>query len=166
MADEIQKLDLNDATEKLKAKIQSAFVDIIPDEQWTAMIQGELEKFTTKTRVPQRYGDDLITPPAFETLAQGVLLEVAREKMKAKLNEADLLPDGQTMEGIIQEWLEANLDKMVSHFLGEVVANIGGALMAAAAGSVGEIIARTLVSGVGVPDPQNPGYDRKGNYMG
>ena len=81
MADDIQKLDLGDAAKQLKTKIQSAFIDMIPAEQWQAMIEGELKKFTTETRTPSEYSNnrDTVTPPAFQTMAQGILLEVARE---------------------------------------------------------------------------------------
>ena len=171
MADEIQKLDLGDAAEQLKTKIQSAFIDLIPAEKWQAMIEGELTKFTTETRTPDSYysnsrNKDKVTPPAFETMAQGILLDVARDKLKSKLEETDFLPDGKTVEGIIRGWLEANLDTMVSHFMREVVSNISMAMATSAAGSLSAIITQTMPSGVGMPNPQNPGYDMAGNYIG
>ncbi len=171
MADEIQTMDLGDAAEQLKTKIQSAFLDLIPAEQWQAMIEGELNKFTNETRKPDSYYPDdrrrdTVTTAAFETMAQGILLEVAREKLKAKLSDTDFLPDGQTMEGIIRSWLEANLDTMVSHFLRAVVANIGASIAVGAAQSVTAVVQQTLISGIGMPDPNNPGYDKQGNYIG
>lgn len=168
MGEDLQKLDLTDATEQLKATIQHAFVELIPDAQWQAMIEGELKKFTTETRIPNEYRNnpDKVIPPAFETMAQGILLEVARDKLKAKLAETDFLPDGQTVDGIIRDWLEANLDVMVKHFMTEVVANISTSIAVGAAKSLTSIVEQTLVSGVGTADPNNPGYDRQGNWMG
>lgn len=58
MADELTKIDLGGAAQELRDKIRSAFVDMIPPEQWAAMIQAELQASrslsTTPTGKPDR----------------------------------------------------------------------------------------------------------------
>lgn len=168
MGEEIQQMDLSDATEQLKAKIQHAFVELIPDAQWQAMIEGELKKFTTETTTRSEHGRnyDKVSPPAFETMAQAILLEVAREKLKTKLHETDFLPDGKTVDGIIRDWLEANMGVMIKHFMTEVVASISSSIAIGTAQSLTSVIENVLVTGVGVADPNRPGYDRQGNFIG
>lgn len=167
MADEIQKLDLGDAAEQLKTKIQSAFIDLIPAEQWQAMIQGELTKFTTETRKRSEYNNpDTVTPAVFETMAQGILLEVAREKLKAALESEDFLPDGKTVESIIITWLEANQAHLVEAFLRSVVGNVFIGMMETHAVTTQAIVTAAIVDGKGIPDPDRPGHDKAGNYIG
>lgn len=171
MPDDIQKLDLRDATEQLKAKIQNAFVDLIPEEQWKAMILGELEKFTKPTDILD-YNDRVkgSTPPAFQTMAQPVLLAHANRMLKEKLEQEDFFPDGKTLESIIIGWLEANRATLIQSFLDRMVQGLFDRLLSSAATTANDLAGFQVNQAVGdqsdQPDLNNPGYNRKGEYIG
>ena len=56
MTDTIEKVTLESAAEQLKLKIRNAFVELLPDEQWKAMVTTELKRFTTETSEPKYRG--------------------------------------------------------------------------------------------------------------
>ena len=70
------------------------------------------------------------------------------------------------MDAIVGGWLGAKMEAMVSHFLREVVATVAGSVITSAAGSIGTLGDQAMTTGKGVSDPNNPGYDKAGNWMG
>lgn len=172
MADEIQKLDLNDAAEQLRDKIKFAFADTIPDEQWLAMIQAELKKFSEPRVVPNSYDSRKNTtkPSEFSEIAQGILRAHMAEQLEAKIKGGDYLPDGATFVSIVQDWMTANVDEMRDSIMGAFVTSFMVAITSASVDMATTSIAESLKNGAvsipGIRDPNNVGYDTLGNWMG
>lgn len=100
MANELAKIDLGKAAEELRDKIRSAFVDAIPPEAWTAMIQGELKEFTTPRR--NSYSSELLPSPL------GAIVRAELEKLvKAKIAEMLASPEWGSWDGKISEGVKA-----------------------------------------------------------
>jgi hypothetical protein len=53
MADEIAKFDPSAYVTAIRDKVKNALVDMIPDEQWNAMLQREIEAFARPSTTDQ-----------------------------------------------------------------------------------------------------------------
>lgn len=107
MADQIQKLDLTDAAEQLRERIQLAFVELIPKEQWETMIQAELKRFTEPQRVRDYpHGPERIRPSVFSELCSDVLKKQARAELEKLLAENTTW--GDQVSELVKAWMTEN----------------------------------------------------------
>lgn len=79
MANEVAPLQT--VQENIKAKIKAEFVNLIPDEMWTAMVESVVNEFIND-KTERNYGGDFKTTPSplkqmiraeIEALAKGIL---------------------------------------------------------------------------------------------
>lgn len=87
MSQEVAQFDPSKAMDAVKDRIKTEFAALLPDEQWRAMVQNVVHKFTQSTT---QYGN--IQPSEFEQL---VLAEL-RLKSKAIITEVINSKDYQT----------------------------------------------------------------------
>ena len=121
--DKLATFDLSDAAEKLRDKIKFGFAELIPNDQWEAMIKVEFTKFTKST--PNQYSGRPDIPSTMETLCQVALKEMAAEKIKELLtsdgwlNEAEW--DGNSLKAVmgvqIKAFLLENKDDLIASML-------------------------------------------------
>lgn len=128
MTDAIEKIDLNSAAQQLRDKIKLAFVEVLPDEQWEAMIRQEIHKFVTKP--PRERWSNEDRPSQFSNLAQDVLKEHIQERLRKTLNDPGWRgwPDNVLLSAYVGEWLEGNKEQIVELM---VKSTMGAALQAA-----------------------------------
>lgn len=85
--------------EKLRDKIKSALVDIVPDEQWADLIKKEVEAFFAKKNVTRNYNNQISDSESeFSAIARQVLGEEAKKHIRAELETpgwADVWDNGR-----------------------------------------------------------------------
>lgn len=164
--DKIQTLDLTDAADQIRDKIKLAFVDAIPDEQWKAMIQGELKKFMESRITYGGYRNETPTksPPEFEVMAQAELKKHMAEQLADRIKGTDYIPDGHTFETLIVKWMDDNHKKLMDEMLQNMLYSFMTAILRGASNIADNAALAALVR-VKVPDPNNPGYDLEGNRI-
>lgn len=121
-----------DYAAKIRDRIKSALVDIIPDEQWTVMIQGEVDRFMKASTRESRsyYTTTERVPSGLEEVVQSVLREETIKRVKAMLatpewaghwdgtqhtvgeKVAAIIRDNS--RAIIESWLGEHVQKMLS----------------------------------------------------
>lgn len=90
MTESIERVTLENAAEQLKAKIRTAFVELLPDEQWKEMVAAELKRFTGPTMTRDNYSArSTETPSAFSKICSEVFSEHIKAEIKATLASAD-----------------------------------------------------------------------------
>lgn len=77
-----------DVADKIRDRIQSSFVDLIPQDAWDAMIKGAIDEFTHKPA-----GDSLSNyqpkPSKIQQMISRAIEERFRESMNAELNKPE-----------------------------------------------------------------------------
>jgi hypothetical protein len=125
----IQTVNLEDAAKQLREKIRLAFVDLIPPEQWDAMVKTELEAFT-KPRPPERdqWGHVRVNerPSVFHEVAEQVYREHLKELVKAELQKPEWCGQWDSSEGRyvfgekVNAWLTENSAAIMHTMLREM----------------------------------------------
>lgn len=118
MTDSIEKVTLENAADQLKAKIRMAFVELLPEEQWKAMVMAELKRFTTDTTERDWNGNHKRVPSAFESICREVLTEHTKNEIRALVCSPEWHgswgPDGkQQISEAIKSWLTDNSQQLV-----------------------------------------------------
>lgn len=101
--------------EKVKDKIQAAVIELIPDEQWTAMIENEIERFTKPYR---EYGKDHPAP------LEKMIRDEIHKQLQARLKEAlenELRPVWDSTDSVFEHKLPAMVKEAVKENSGELM---------------------------------------------
>ena len=128
MGEEIKKFDVNEAMQAVKGKIKDAFVSLIPDEQWDAMVKKEVDTYFKETEYNSGYGGNKIYQSDFGRDVSAMLRIEVNERVKEYLTK-----NFQTT------WYDngvpicnALIEKMITDNAGKVLTNlIGGTLQMA-----------------------------------
>jgi hypothetical protein len=114
MADAIVA-DFGDVASKLRDKIKSAFVDLIPEERWDAMLKAEVAKFMSGTPEHRNgYGNYVAAQPSeFSKVCQSVLSEMIREEAKKRFAEVKQ----EDVFKAVSQWIEQNHQNVVKQFV-------------------------------------------------
>ncbi len=118
MADQLAVPDFSDVASKLRERIKSAFVDLIPEERWDAMLKAEVEKFMTGTPASSdRYHNVIPAKPSeFSKISQEILGELVRAEAKQRFESVAPL----VFETAVEEWIEANYERVLRDFFAEL----------------------------------------------
>lgn len=119
MSDSIERVTLENAAEQLKTKIRTAFVELLPEDQWKAMVAEELKRFTQETREQTYAGGPYRTvPSAFSVICHEVFSAHIKSEIKGMLSS----PEWQQQFGAsgraqaseaVKEWLTANSKQLI-----------------------------------------------------
>ena len=141
MAD-IEKVTFQDAAEKLRDSIRSAFVEIIPEDQWKDMVRKELEKFfDPPTREDFYYKTKVPTGEAslFHKMVREEFEKECRRRIAEVVHLGFWRPDKGSLwaykhfsarvETMVKEWLSENADKLVWMLVSEMIGGAASAIM-------------------------------------
>ena len=113
MSNDIEKVDLQSASEKLKEKIQLAFVDLLTPEQWTAMIAAELKEFTVGKEVRDHYSGRVTrSPSTLANLCEPIFKATITEKLKEHFADVDAREE---IKAATTRWLQENAQQMLAN---------------------------------------------------
>lgn len=85
---EITKFDPAAYVDKVRDKIKQSLVDVIPDDQWNAMLRAEIEGFF-KSKTFLHYGEQKEQPSEFRRIVLGVLEEEVKKRVRDMLAGPD-----------------------------------------------------------------------------
>lgn len=128
MTNEVAKFDPTTYVDKVRDKIKQSLVDVIPDEQWDAMLRVEIEAFFA-TKVTSQYGEQREQPSEFRRIVTGVIAEETKKRVQAVLNGPEWTAywDGTKMKigdeigriarengaAILAKWLEGAIAQVI-----------------------------------------------------
>lgn len=75
---------LQSIQDNIRDRIKAEFVNLIPDEAWTAMVQSVVTEFTTDTR--DRYNSSLPHTSPMKAMIRGELEAIAKGHLKTELD--------------------------------------------------------------------------------
>lgn len=106
--------DFGDVAKKLRERIQSAFVDLIPQERWDEMLKAEVEKFMADRVEKNTYGHETKRQPSeFSRLCQSALGELVDAEVKRRFKEIS----HEQLVAAVSTWLENNAQAMLMEFV-------------------------------------------------
>lgn len=124
----IAAFNLGDAAKTLRDKIRHAFVELIPPEQWEAMVKKELESFTKESVGVDQWGRSKTQPSVFSEVCKEVYRERLTEQVKALLASPEWQGSyngtGVKASAAIQEWLTINADKLLIVVLNQMFGGV------------------------------------------
>jgi hypothetical protein len=116
----IEAVTMENAAKALKDKIRIGFAELIPPEQWEAMIKKELDSFLVERPDTDHWGNSRGNKKP--SLFHEVCAEVFREHAKAAVKEALARSEWATrwnsekaqneLGELVQGWLTENADKL------------------------------------------------------
>jgi hypothetical protein len=107
-------ISADDAAKILREKVKLSFAEIIPEEQWEQFIKTEFDKFTkpSQERLPYNRGWEE-KPSVLSTVMQGVLRELAAEKLKEHFQGKEMVNLEQLFKAQVEKELPAALTALV-----------------------------------------------------
>lgn len=84
MSAEVAKFDPTSYVDKVRDKIKQSLIDVIPDDQWNAMLKTEIEAFF-KTKTYTHYGEQKEQPSEFRRIVANVIEEETKTRVRAML---------------------------------------------------------------------------------
>ncbi len=125
MSEEIQKFDLSQAAAQLREKIRLAFVELIPPEQWEAMVKAELDGFLKERKgVGGHYSSPVTLPSVFSQVAEEVYRAHVKALVKAELAKPEWNEqwngERQEIGTQVKAWLTENAQPLLQVTLKEM----------------------------------------------
>ncbi len=131
MSTEVTKFDPATYVDKVRDKIKQSLIDVIPDEQWNAMLRAEISGFF-ENRVTTRYGEQTTHPSEFRRIAAVVIEEETKRRVREMLSgpewasywDGTRQQAGEEIAKIARENGAAILAKWLEAAIGQVISNI------------------------------------------
>ncbi len=93
--------EVKSPAEIISGKIKAEFVNLIPDDQWTAMVKKEIDKFT------ERSGYNKDRESEFEAIVKAEIKKAIREKLAEKIKALPYVNNEDILEGMILKIADA-----------------------------------------------------------
>jgi hypothetical protein len=130
MSTEVTKFDPATYVDKVRDKIKQSLIDVIPDEQWNAMLKAEISGFFEHRTNRDQWGGTTTTMSEFHRIAKLVLEEETKKRLRDMLNGPDWTSywDGNKQQAgeeiaklardngaaILAKWLESAISQVIS----------------------------------------------------
>jgi len=77
------------AVNAIRDKIRMSMLDVIPTEQWDALIQAEMKAFMVDRIERSSYGSETVHTSGFKKIVREILAESAKEQVKKLLDSSE-----------------------------------------------------------------------------
>lgn len=132
MSTEVAKFDPATYVNAVRDKIKQSLVDVIPDEQWNAMLTTEISGFFENRTNRDQWGGTTTTMSEFHRIVKLVLEEETKKRVRDMLNSAEWTSywdgtkqkAGEEIERIARDNGAAILAKWLESAIGQVISNI------------------------------------------
>ena len=133
MSTEVTKFDPATYVDKVRDKIKQSLIDIIPDDQWNAMLAAEISGFFKEQVVPGNgYRETSTRPSEFRRIVLTVLEEETKRRVKDMLSspewssywDGNKQRAGEEIARLAQENGAAILAKWLEAAIGQVITSI------------------------------------------
>jgi hypothetical protein len=131
MSTEVAKFDPAAYVDKVRDKIKQSLVDVIPDEQWNAMLKAEISSFfESRTERPAYSHEAREIPSEFRRIVKTVVEEETKKRIRDMLATPEWTSywDGTKQQAgeeiariardngaaILAKWLEAAIGQVIS----------------------------------------------------
>lgn len=123
-----QPYDPNAAVEAIRTKIRGAMLDVIPDEQWNAMIKAEMASFMSDRVERSQWGHETRYEAGFKKIVRELLEQNASERVKALLETPEWRAnwgsgDEETGDAI-RKYITENAGKILERWVGSAVQQV------------------------------------------
>lgn len=128
MSTDVAKFDSAGYVDKVRDKIKQSLIDVIPDEQWNAMLKAEIEAFFKSKPTPAHYGGGE-QPSEFRRIVMSVIEEETKKRVHDMLSSPEWTSywDGNKQKAgeeiarlarengamILAKWLESAIAQVV-----------------------------------------------------
>jgi len=107
--------------DKISERIREQFVELIPDDTWSQLVESEIKWFTSPVEKRGYYDKERISP--LQDQVRGVLRDLAAAAIKKAFSDTEWLakngPDGQILAG-------QAVEKIAKEHAAEIVAQVFG----------------------------------------
>lgn len=133
MSEKVTKFEPANYVEKLRDRMKQSMIDIVPDEQWDAMIRAEFEAFFKERRDPNVYSTPpKMLPSPFRDAVHGVIEEECKTRVRAMLQSEEWTGiwdgskqvAGQQIKDLVREHGAEIMAKWLESAVAQVVQNI------------------------------------------
>jgi len=128
------KFDPHAAVDAIRVKIRLMALEVIPSEQWEALIRAELNDFMEDKWASPSYRSDERKPSGFKLAVRSILEEEAKKAVKAYLsqpewadqwsNEKQKWVAGEAVQDLLRKEGPAILETLIRGYLSQSVSNI------------------------------------------
>ena len=124
-----QTFDPNAAVEAIRNKIRRAILDVIPQDQWDAMIRAEMHAFMNDTTTRDQWGHTKHTEARIRVIARELLEADARKRVNALLSSPewsakwDTTGDTEASDAV-KAYLEENAGKILNKWVGTAIQQV------------------------------------------
>lgn len=122
MSEDIVKHSVDSIKERIVNKIRADFVELVPDDHWDQLVQGELDNFL---KVPS-YPSGAVAP--LNGMIRDAFKEIFLEKIKQELSKPEwtglFMPNGIEASEMITKLIRENADVLVASMTGNFVQGI------------------------------------------
>lgn len=126
--DKPQPFDPTAAVNAIRDKIRGAMLDIIPTEQWDALIRAEMTSFMTDRVERRQYGEDVRHEAEFKKIVRDILRENAEKQVRTLLDQPEwqMHFNGQAHEASdqIKELVLKHSGEILSNWIGMAMQNV------------------------------------------
>jgi hypothetical protein len=130
MGNEMEKpgqFDPNAAVKAIRDKIRKALVEIIPDEQWDALIKAEMRSFMQDTTSGSGYRET-VQRAGFKDIVRKVLIEDTEARVRALLTSPEWTgawgPEGEQASDAIKKYMTQNAGEIMNAWIGNAVQQV------------------------------------------
>lgn len=113
---------LSQVQENIRNKIKAEFVNLIPDEMWTAMVESVVEDFTTGDR--DQWGNRR-QEPEIKRLIRSAIEDEVKTSIKAKMDELG----ASTWSSMGQRIMSEAMTKLIADHFDEVLASVNAGMV-------------------------------------
>jgi hypothetical protein len=133
MSTEVAKFDPATYVDKVRDKIKQSLVDVIPDEQWNAMLKAEISSFFESRKERSTYNHEVREYPSeFRRIVNSVVEEETKRRIRDMLATPEWSSywdgtkhkAGEEIARIAQESGQEILAKWLEAAIGQVISNI------------------------------------------
>jgi len=163
MAGNIERVTFENAAEKLRDQIKTAFVELIPEDQWNDMVRKELETFFKERSVREHgsYGDWIKAPSRFNELVKEIFDAEVKNRVAWVIKSGHWHPDKGSFwewdhfESIVsygvKKWLNDNAEMLTLATVKSLIGNAAQSMLSYVASQYKEDLE-------GIDDANHPNY--------
>lgn len=122
-----QAFDPAAAVNAIRDKIRGAMLDIIPDEQWEALIKAEMHQFMNDRSIGNGY-NERIEPAGFKKIVRELLEEDAKLRVKAFLASPEWrgqwLNNDESVSDAVKKYVMENAGEILNAWVGRAVQQV------------------------------------------
>lgn len=126
---DIEKFDPAAAVNAIRDKIRGAMLEIIPNEQWNALIEAEMHAFMNDTTKRDQWGHTQEQKAGYKAIVRALLEEEFKARVKAMLGSSEWSGQwnnhGRQEAGdIIKKYVQEHTGEILNAWIGQAIQSV------------------------------------------